>query len=146
MGAEVDSWGDFEQRLAQFLSALAEGEVLILEIPDTSRYVQFLSWGETALHGEVSYDPSTDKGTDADRIRAVGWQEPERDRKGRSVIGSENLQVSVPPSDADRLATMTVAVLREIWAVPEPQSLHVSKLNDAGGPPVAQLQVPLTLE
>jgi len=127
--ATDDSWWHFQQRLEQTLSGLADGEVLILEVADSPRYVQFLSWGEVAIHGEVSYDPSADPGADADRIMELGWQAPPRDRKGRPLQGSENWQLDVPPTDARRLAEMTVGVLREVWAVAEPDAVAVTRLD-----------------
>jgi len=138
VGTADDAWEQFAQRLAQFLVDLVEGEALILAVAQTPHYVQFLSWGEAAVHGEVSYDAG-----DVDRVVAVGWQAPERDRKGRSVTGSDNCQVDLPPSEAHRLAVMTVAVLRDVWGVPEPQMLCATKVNDAGGPEPGRLLIPV---
>lgn len=139
---DLDAWWTFEQLLGRFLAELWDGEVLILAVPDTSRYVQFLSWGDHGVHGEVSHDRRQDPAADADRALALGWQEPVRDRKGRSSTGTDNLEVDVPADEAHRLGAMTVGVFRDVWVVAGPQHLVASKLNDEGGPSVAQLGIP----
>jgi len=58
-------------------------------------------------------------------------------------MGADNLLVDVATEQAGQLATMTVGVLRDVWAVRGPQALRASKSIDEGGPPVEQLQVPL---
>ena len=134
-----DAWEDYQQRLGSFLAAMRDGEALVLDTGDTS-YVQFLSWGEHGLHGEIS-DPPPGVTQAAERLFALGWQPPPVDRKGRPVSGT-NLFVDVPPGEAQRLAQMTVTVLRDVWRLPGPHVLVAEKLNDAGGPGVADLAVP----
>lgn len=141
--SDLDEWWTCEQLLGRFLAELRDGEVLILAVTDTPRYVQFLSWGDLGVHGEVSHDRRRDPAADADWMLALGWQAPVLDRKGRSSTGTDNLGVDVPTGEAHRLAGMTVGVLRDVWAVASPQHLVGSKLNDEGGPSVAQLGIPL---
>jgi hypothetical protein len=131
----TDAWWDYEQRLGSFLGAMRDGEALVLDTGAAS-YVQFLSWGVHGIHGEVS--PPGDEEASR-RLLDLGWQPPAVDRKGRVVSGSSNFFVDVPPAEAHRLAHMTVAVLRDEWLLPGPQVVAAEKVNDAGGPSVAEL-------
>ena len=138
----ADAWWDYEHRLGSFLAAMRDGEALVLDTGDAS-YVQFLSWGEEGLHGEISDPPPAagqETGEMKRRLVTLGWQPPPLDRKGRPVAGP-NLFVDVPPSEAHHLARMTVAVLRDEWRLPGPNVVVPEKVNDAGGPAVADLDV-----
>jgi hypothetical protein len=132
-----DAWWDYEQRLGSFLAAMRDREALVLDIGGAS-YVQFLSWGDHGIHGEVSApaDEETSR-----RLLDLGWQPPALDRKGRVVSGSGNFFVDVPSAEAHGLAAMTVAVLRDKWRLPGPHVVVAEKVNDAGGPSVEDLTV-----
>lgn len=136
----ADEWWAFELLLGEYLRALRDGEAVVLTVADTPRYVQFLSFGDQAVHAEVSHDAKNDDDTGA---LGLGWQRPPRGRLGRSRTGTDNLEVDATPAEAGRLAAMSVGVLRDIWGVDSPRALRASKPYDAGGPPIEQLQVPV---
>lgn len=131
---EADAWWHFEQRLSRFVVALRDGEALILsDRTDDSRYVQFLSLGTAGAHAEVSAAAA------GDELEGLGWQLPTK-RRGK-LFGSPNFTADAPANEAHRLVQMAVAVLRDHWQLPGPSALSAEKVNDAGGPPVSDLDV-----
>lgn len=140
--ASADEWWTLEQRLGRFLRALRDREVLVIEVKGTARYVQFMSWGDQGIHGEVSYEGGVAGQGEDERVLALGWEPPVRDRKGRSVTGTDNLQLDMPPEEGHRLAGMTVAVLRDVWGADSPNALSTKKVVDVGGPAIEELNPP----
>lgn len=130
----ADAWNVFEKRLAWFLSALRDGEALVVsDRADDARYVQFLSFGDDGLHAEVS--PS-DRDDDVQRL---GWQSPRLNWRGKPVGGVRNLTADFTGSDRGRAAAMAVGVLRDVWGIAEPADLAADKVTDNGGPAASDL-------
>lgn len=134
---DADAWRAFEHRLTGFLTRMLDGEALILsDAMDKSRYVQFLSFGNHGTHGEIS------PGSANDEVERLGWQPPRLNWRGKPVGGSPNFAADALAHEVNRLSAMAVGVLRGAWRIAAPDALTAEKVNDAGGPSVADLGFP----
>lgn len=130
----ADAWRAFEHRLTGFLGRMLDGEALILsDATDKSRYVQFLSFGDQGTHAEVS------PGSADEAVERLGWQPPRLNWRGKPVGGSPNFAAEALAHEVHRLSTMAVGALRDAWHIAAPDALTAEKVNDAGGPAVADL-------
>lgn len=137
---EADAWWRLEQRLAAFVTALHDGEALILSDRDNpARYVQVLSFGTDGTVAEVA------AGAAPENLVDCGWRVPKRRRRWGQQEGSPNYTMETAAGEGQRLAAMLVAVLRDDWRLPGPGALAAEKLNDAGGPPLDDLGSSLQL-
>lgn len=135
---EADAWWRLEQRLAAFVTALHDGEALILsDRDDPARYVQVLSFGPHGVVAEVAAAAAPEDLADR------GWRAPQRRRRWGQQEGSPNYAIEAAAGEGQRLAAMLAAVLRDDWRLPGPGGLTAEKLNDAGGPPLGALGLPL---
>lgn len=132
--ADADAWRALEHRLTGFLSRMRDGEVLMLsDATDQSRYVQFLSFGDQGTHAEVS------TGSADAEVEKLGWQPPRLNWRGKPVGGSPNFAADALAHEVNRLSVMAVGALRDAWRIAGPDALTAEKVNDAGGPSVADL-------
>ncbi|MER6116430.1 hypothetical protein E6R60_14785 [Streptomyces sp. A0642] len=122
----MTEWDAFEEGLAEQLSSLGAGSVLIVrETGRTGRYAQFLQSDEglgAELVGDHHLDPALRAGETGSRLIAeAGWQPPQ------DTVYGHNWAVELPwpsPSDAYRaLAAMTVTGLRDGLRIAGPQAL-----------------------
>lgn len=131
----ADAWSLLEKRLSWFLTAMRDGEaVVIADRSDDSRYVQFLSFGESGVHGEVSASAR-----DAEMER-LGWQPPRLNWRGKPDSGVRNLTAEAAGSDLQRLAALTVGALRDVWGIRGPGELTADKVTENGGPALHDLR------
>lgn len=133
-----DDWWAFEQRLSRFLSAMLDGESVILsDERDDSRYVQFLSFGEGGIRAEVSASASDDE------VQRLGWLPPRLNRRGKPVSGIRNLAADMAADQTHRLPAMVVGALRDVWQISDPDAVTAVKVTDLGGSSVADLRLPM---
>ncbi|MCX5414950.1 hypothetical protein [Streptomyces sp. NBC_00059] len=138
----MTGWDGFGEGLAEQLTTLATGSVLIIsESGPTGRYAQFLQSDESLsaeLVGDHYLDPSVRAGEPGCRLIAeAGWRQPE------DTVHGHNWQAELPwpsPSAAyHRLAAMTVTGLRDALRITSPQTL----VYDAWGRENHPLRLPL---
>lgn len=133
-----DAWWAFEQRLSRFLSAMLDGESVILsDERDDSRYVQFLSFGEGGIRAEVSASASDDE------VQRLGWLPPRLNRRGKPVSGIRNLAADMAADQTHRLPAMVVGALRDVWQISDPDAVTAVKVTDLGGPSLADVRLPM---
>ncbi|MET7340101.1 hypothetical protein [Streptomyces sp. NPDC005547] len=122
----MTDWDTFGEKLAEQLSTLSAGSVLIIrEDGDTGRYAQFLQTDEgveAELVGDHHLAPELRAGEAGSAlIVEAGWQAPE------DTVYGHNWWAELPwpsPSDAYRkLAGMTVTGLRDALRIAGPQAL-----------------------
>ncbi|MGW1184436.1 TY-Chap domain-containing protein [Streptomyces drozdowiczii] len=122
----MTEWDGFTEKLAEQLSTLSAGSVLIIrEGGDTGRYAQLLQSEkgvEAELVGDHHLAPELRAGeTGTGLIVAAGWQAPE------DTVYGHNWWAKLPwpsPSDAYRkLAGMTVTGLRDALRITGPEAL-----------------------
>lgn len=124
----MTDWDAFGEKLAEQLSALPAGAVLIIregERGDTGRYAQFLQSDEgveAELVGDHHLAPALRAGeAGSGLIAEAGWQAPE------DTVYGHNWWAKLPwpsPSEAyRRLSGMTVTGLRDALRIAGPQAL-----------------------
>ncbi|MEU2549597.1 hypothetical protein ABZ618_29915 [Streptomyces roseolus] len=122
----MTEWDEFSQRLAEQLSTLTTGSVLIIrEDGPPGRYAQFLQADERVeaqLVADHYLDPTARAGETGNRlITEAGWRQPE------DTVYGHNWQTELPwPSTSDayrRLAAMTVTGLRDALRITSPETL-----------------------
>ncbi|MGW7414773.1 TY-Chap domain-containing protein [Streptomyces sp. NPDC054863] len=122
----MTGWDGFTEGLAEQLTTLASGSVLILrESGPTGRYAQFLQTDATVeaeLVADHYLDPAVRAGEPGCRlITEAGWRQPED-----TVYGHNWQAVLSWPSPSDayrRLAAMTVTGLRDGLRITDPETL-----------------------
>lgn len=147
-GSTARAWRSFQARLADYLAEMTDQDSLVIdiEVPESdvdgaAPYVQFAGFGETMIRAEVSgnrylaerYELDEDQ---CQRITALGWSEPVDD-----VEDAGNFSMHVSRAEADRLAVMSVRVLREVFAVAHPAFVIADGLVDAPAPEEIPLAV-----
>ncbi|RYU09695.1 T3SS (YopN, CesT) and YbjN peptide-binding chaperone 1 [Nocardioides iriomotensis] len=138
-GAGDDAWAAFRRRLADHVAAMADHDILVVEaergedvpfaddLGGAEPYVQFLGHGDGRVHAEVSSNAWLRPGrlldaASVDALVALGWTAP----------GDEddaNFTEDAPTGEADRLAVMAVAALRDVFGVPHPAFLLAEGLE-----------------
>ncbi|MET9774002.1 hypothetical protein ABZ023_06980 [Streptomyces sp. NPDC006367] len=138
----MTGWDEFGEGLAEQLSTLATGSVLILrESAPTGRYAQFMQDDDrlgAELVGDHYLEPGVRAGEQGGRLIAeAGWQRPE------DTVYGHNWQAELPwPSASDayrRLAAMTVTGLRDGLRITGPKDLVYKAWTRRNRP----LQLPL---
>lgn len=141
--AAEQGWAAFRRRLADHVAALADDDILIVETesvaadPDvddldgTEPYVQFLAYGGGRIHAEVSSNAWLRPGRQLDEasvhaLLALGWTAPADEDEDDD---GGNFTADARTSEADRLAEMAVAALRDVFGVPHPAFLLADGLE-----------------
>ena len=139
-----EAWTRFRARLADHVAEMGDGDVLIVDTdPDDAAtggalpYVQFCAYDAGWVRCEVSSNAYLvpERRLDAQEAGAVvglGWSDPADDEgePGNFYVDAERVE-------ADRLAVMTVRVLREVFGVPHPSFLAADGLELEPGQGVA---------
>jgi hypothetical protein len=140
------AWSRFQARLADHLADMRGDDTLVIEaqvadedVAGATPYVQFAGLGGgTMLRGEVSSNGYLDDryrltDTQCAQLEALGWRAPTvaptvtpaKDEEH----GSANFFVDLSRREADRLAVMSVTVLREVLGVPHPVFVAADELG-----------------
>ena len=139
--ATEDAWSGFRARLADHVAEMTEGDVLVVDTDPTdgvrdgaAPYVQFCGWGMSCVRAEVSSNAylAAAYRLDDEAVRAVmdiGWTAPVPRRDAEEDAGSDNFVADAERVEADRLAVMSVRVLREVFGVVHPVFLAADGLE-----------------
>lgn len=143
-----DAWAEFARRLADYIAAMSEQDLLVLEpgFDDLDESegslpcVQFLVWDTDLVRCEVPSNPFLHPQrslSDEDQTHLVdlGWSPPTRSAEDESDNGSPAFFVDKRQSWADQLAAMTVAVMRDIWGLAHPSFLRSDVSGNEGALP-----------
>lgn len=127
------AWRQFQTRLADHIATIVDDDVTIIGVESslsgdaegTAPYVQFCAWGDDLVRAEVSSNEYLDAevALDAAGERALidlGWGRPTRRYDETADSGSANFHVDAQRREADRVAAITVAALRDVFGVPHP--------------------------
>lgn len=129
-----DEWVRFRGRLAERIAAMDVHDVLTVEaltgvdeddLDGAAPYAQVLRWDEEAVRAEVvSNDYLDDRfalSEDGEQtLLEMGWELPEPDDEGDRV---GNFHVHAEPREADRVASMVVTALRQVFGCLHPSFL-----------------------
>jgi len=143
------AWRGFRQRLADWLAAADEDEVLLVEVETgvdeedllrAAPYVQFVGCAEDMVRAEVVSNHYLDERfeltADDERVLTdMGWSEPVCDEDGDPVPGEANFHLDAPLREADRVAVLAVRALREVFGCPHPVFLAADGLEQESQPP-----------
>ena len=144
-----EAWTRFRARLADHVAEMGDDDVLIVDTdPDDAAtggalpYVQFCAYDAGWVRCEVSSNAYLvpDRRLDVQEAAAVvalGWSDP---ADGETEPG--NFYVDAERVEADRLAVMTVRVLREVFGVPHPSFLAAGGLELEPGQGAADNEPP----
>ncbi len=124
-------WARFEGRLADRLAGMEDDEIVRVqvltgvdedELEGAAPYLQFLAWDDDNLRAEVAGNGYLDEryalsGDDCERLVDAGWCSPNEETE------ELNFFVNCELRDADRVAMMSVAALREVFGCPHPSFL-----------------------
>jgi hypothetical protein len=138
-GATEQAWAAFRRRLADHVAAMTDDDILIVEterataapVPDdlggAEPYVQFLGYGDGWVRAEVSSNAwlRPDRLLDPaqiDALLALGWSAPDDE-------DDDNFADDALTCEADRLAVMAVAALRDVFGVQHPAFLQADGLE-----------------
>ena len=144
-----EAWRGFRQRLADWLAAAGEDEVMLVEVETgvdeedllrAAPYVQFVGWGEEMVRAEVVSNHYLDERfeltvEDQRVLTDMGWSEPVCDEAGDPVPGEANFHLDAPLREADRVAVLAVRALREVFGCPHPAFLMADGLEQEFQPP-----------
>lgn len=136
------AWSSFQARLADHLAGMEDGETLVVDVevaePPTggaAPYVRFTVSGDgSVLRGEVSSNEHLAEGLrmsrpQTDRLLGLGWGGPTVAAGEPPGEGSADFFVDVSVDEADRVAVMTVAALRDVVGVTHPAFLHDGEMD-----------------
>ena len=138
-----EAWRGFRQRLADWMAAADEDEVLLVEVETgvdeedlvrAAPYVQFVGCGEGMVRAEVVSNHYLDDRYvlapgDEQVLTDMGWSEPVCDEDGDPVPGEANFHLDAPLREADRVAVLAVRALREVFGCPHPVFLAADGLE-----------------
>ena len=135
------AWSEFERRLVARLDAMAEDDLLLVEVPGDEEqdgatpYVQFCAWGDDMLRCEAvsnHYLAATWALTDeaGSELVTLGFTAPTYAPDATADDGSSNFYVDVPRDEAFDLGWMTVVALRDVYGVPHPMLLDADGIVD----------------
>ncbi|MDQ4006771.1 MAG: hypothetical protein M3211_01585 [Actinomycetota bacterium] len=130
------AWGRFQSDLADHVVAMDDGDVLVVDAESSlddaatgaAPYVQFCAWSDDLVRAEVSSNEYLDDGVWLDddgetALLDLGWNPPTHAVDEEADSGSANFYLDVERREADRLAAMAVAALRDVFGVPHPAFL-----------------------
>ncbi|MBJ8348058.1 hypothetical protein [Antrihabitans sp. YC2-6] len=126
------AWAAFRNRIADAVADMTDDQLLVVEsrFDDTNETgippcVQFLGWGGGWIRCEVSSNPFLGharqlRASDIERLHELGFGEPVS-----GPDGSPAYFLDAEPAQADRIAAIAVAALREVWHFAHPSFLRV---------------------
>jgi hypothetical protein len=138
-------WADVGSRLAAWLTSVPAGDTVIFAMPSpyddvdgTAPYVQLAVEADGSVRGEAASNNYLDDrlALEDARIAALetmGWLAPTCGVDEEPDDGSANFFVNLElPEDADRLADLLVASLRDVFGVPHPSFLMATGFGSGG--------------
>lgn len=131
------AWARFRVRLGDRLASMDVGDAFVIELETAvdeddlagrAPYVQFIGSDQDVLRAEVASNLHLDERfalteVDEGRLADFGWELPSYDE------GDEDFYVLVEPREADRVAVMSVQVLREVHGCAHPVFLSAEGLE-----------------
>jgi hypothetical protein len=149
------AWKGFRSRLADHLSAMDDDDILCVEIQmgdEDDRdgavpYVQFCAYGHDLLHIEAVSNWYLDDAyllgaQDEDHLVQLGWERPREDEDGNLEEGWANFWCDAERREADRVAALTVATLREVYGAVHPAFLDAAGLESDPDAPTPEPKHP----
>lgn len=153
------AWVAFRGRLADHLAAIEDDDLLCVEVEagvdedelaGTAPYVQFCAFGEDMVRAEAVSNYYLDERyelteLDEERLGSLGWDGPRFDEEGDPESGWENFHHHAERREADRLASMCIETLREVYGAAHPAFLTAGGLEadpDAQVPHPQSIPVP----
>lgn len=133
------AWFEFRERLTRHVRGMSVGDALILAVPSAHDdelykwpFVQFYLTDKDLLLCEVSSNTYRFEGCrlspDDERwLLTEGWEAP--------IAGDDdfpNFYLNVSPREADRVASMAVAALRDLFAAAHPTFIDATASGGAG--------------
>jgi hypothetical protein len=141
----TQDWATVEARLAAWLAEVPAGDTVIIEmsapyddLEGVSPYVQIAVQDNGFARAEASSNNYLDKRFALDdarlgQLETMGWSTPTFGVFEIADDGSTNFFVNhALPDDADRLADLLVATLRDVFGAPHPTFLTVRGFGPAG--------------
>ncbi|MBA3798768.1 MAG: hypothetical protein H0X18_06670 [Geodermatophilaceae bacterium] len=141
------AWIQLGGRLTSALTGLLPDEALIIELPSaydeneltgSAPYLQFVSYGDGGVHGEVSGNHVLDQrhrlsDEQGRALLELGWAAP--DPSPADLDGNEglNFAIDVQPSELADLAGMSIAAIRDVFGVPHPSFLVAAGNDEVPG-------------
>ena len=136
------AWRGFRSRLADYLISMEDDEILCVAMvtgdeddrDGATPYVQFCAFGDAMVHAEAVsnwyLDETYELSAEAeDRLVDLGWDQPREDDDGDVESGRENFSFEAELREADRVAALGVAALREVYGVVHPAFLDADGLE-----------------
>lgn len=152
------AWADLEVRLSDWLRDDPEGDTVIIELPSphedlagASPSVQLTVGEDGFVRAEAASNYHLDHrfalgAAQAAQLEQLGWLPPTVVAGETPDAGSTNFFVDLGlPGDADRLAGLLVAAVRDVFGVPDPSFLVVSGFGENGRLETAELPFGLTV-
>ena len=149
------AWKRFRSRLADHLSAMDDDDILCVEIQTGDEderdgavpYVQFCAYGHDRVHVEAASNWYLDDAyllaaEGEDRLVELGWERPREDENGNPEEGWANFWCDAERREADRVAAVTVATLREVYAAVHPAFLDAAGLEIDPAAPAPEPEEP----
>lgn len=150
-----EAWTAFRARLADAVAGLADDKVIGFQLGclaegepsnGAAPYVQFLGWGEGVVRAEAVSNTYLDpayalelEGYDA--MIGLGWCPPTYFEDQEPDAGSANFWLDVETRDADRVAWMAVAAIREVYGCVHPAFLSLRGLHEDECEPLVRDEV-----
>ncbi|MDT2005153.1 hypothetical protein FXW78_11275 [Rhodococcus opacus] len=132
-----DAWTELQDRLTRYVHAMEDDDELVLQsqydsvddgLVETAACVRFFAWAGDTVRCEVPSNRFLHPARalteeERDRLIELGWNRPDLSEHVDSGNGSASYYLDVDREDAERVASMTVTVFREIWDLLHPSFL-----------------------
>ncbi len=150
------AWIQLGGRLTSALTGLVRGETLIIELPSAfdedelsgaTPYLQFASYGDDLVRGEVSSNHVLDErhqlsDAQSQALLELGWAAPPSDVGNLGDNESANFWIDAQASELAELAGTSVATIRDLFGIPHPSFLIASGPNGELGGAAESLGLP----
>src|SRR6476620_8231262 len=132
-----DAWTQLQDRLTRYVHAMEDDDELVMQsqydsvddgLVETAACVRFFAWAGDTVRCEVPSNRFLHPARalteeERDRLIALGWNRPDLCERVDEGNGSASYYLDVDREDAERVASMTVTVFREIWDLLHPSFL-----------------------
>ena len=150
------AWIQLGGRLTSALTGLTPAETLVIELPSpydeaeltgATPYLQFFSYGDDLVRGEVSSNHILDErhhlsGAQERALLELGWAAPPSDVGNLGDNESANFWIDAPAIDLAELAGTSVATIRDVFGIPHPSFLIAAGPNGELGGAAESLGLP----
>ena len=159
-GFDVDleaarAWSRFQTRLGDHLVAMADDDVLVLEVDSgtdyaegCAPYAQLTAAEGAAIRAEIASNAylaperRLDEASE-EYLRTLGFAAPDTSVPDAEGTPSRNFVLDAERADGRRLAVVTVSALRRVFGVPHPVFLSASQLGEGDVEPDLGIPVPV---